>query len=339
MSQPKVTVLLPVYNGERYIAETIQSVLNQSFSDFELLIINDGSTDNTKSIVHGFADSRIRIIDNDVNRKLIATLNRGLNLAQGEYIARIDADDACLPNRLNLQVNFLDQHPDYGMVGGGMNVFREYNKSIRFRKARQGYEELKCQLLLQNTFNHPTVMIRRSVLEKYDLKYENFPHAEDYDLWIRLTEKAPCDNLSEALILYRHHEDQVSNKYNTVQAESVKTIHRRLFDQLSLPYDDKLIELHYRIFIQQPVYSLNFAEEVYHHFENLIEANSRQEIYNPIILKRILSREWFMTCTTLASQGVAVHRLYYNSKLREAWHPGKRNLFRFWIKSLLRKEK
>ena len=119
---PKITVLMPVYNGEKYLRESVDSILNQTFTDFELLIINDGSTDSSMEILNSYSDSRIRIVTNEVNLRLIKTLNKGIDLATGEYIARMDCDDIADPKRLEIQLQYMEKHPDVAVCGTGVKA-------------------------------------------------------------------------------------------------------------------------------------------------------------------------------------------------------------------------
>ena len=217
-----VTVLLPAYNAQETIGEAILSVINQTYKDWELIVINDGSTDNTKGIVLSFKDARIKYYENDSNRKLIYTLNRGLKLATGKYIARMDSDDICLPARLEKQVNFLESHPEVIICGTQIEYFG--TKSSNYRKLSFPSEDkaLKELLAMSTCFAHPTVMIRRDSLMKsgceYDMDYKN---AEDYSLWIDLMGYGKYANLEEKLLKYRVSDSQVSQPSNLITEASV----------------------------------------------------------------------------------------------------------------------
>jgi len=204
---PKITVLLPVFNGGEFIAESVQSILDQSYSNFELLVINDGSTDETASKLRSFKDHRLRLLENDRNLGLIATLNRGLSVARGEYIARMDADDISLPNRLAVQNEYLDGHPEVVVVGAAFVVFG--TESVA------GYpttdSEIKIGLLDNCRFAHPTVMYRSDPIRRVGYK-EGYLHAEDYRLWIDLARTSKMANLPEVLLEYRTHENQITSK-------------------------------------------------------------------------------------------------------------------------------
>ncbi|MBL0183798.1 MAG: glycosyltransferase [Chitinophagaceae bacterium] len=200
---PKITVLMPAFNAEKYIGEAIGSVLNQSFTDFELLIINDGSTDATEKIIRSFSDERIRLI-NQANQGVSAALNIGLLNANAELIARVDADDICLPCRLEKQFNFLRTHPDYVLVGSDA-AYVDRNGDFVFLLAYPAYSdaEIKNLPIAICPFSHVTVMYRKqAALEAgmYDVNAHSF---EDHLLWHKLMKKGKVSNLKETLMKVR----------------------------------------------------------------------------------------------------------------------------------------
>ena len=158
-----VTIILPVYNAAQHLNEAIDCILHQSYSFFELLLINDGSTDGSEEIIQSYTDSRIRYIKNPKNIGLIDTLNLGFSLAEGKYIARMDADDICSLNRLEKQVEFLNENHSVGLVGSDYESFGTINKSIHYPSS---YEELKFSALFYNPFCHPSMMIRKEIIVK-----------------------------------------------------------------------------------------------------------------------------------------------------------------------------
>ncbi|HEX7456883.1 MAG TPA: glycosyltransferase [Ginsengibacter sp.] len=202
--KPKVTVLMPAYNAANYIGEAIDSVLQQTFTDFELLIINDGSTDNTKQVIESYDDNRIILIGHLVNHGIAAALNTGLSKANGEYIARFDADDICVPERLQEQVSFLDNHPDYVLTGSDAEYISENGEHLfYFKSLGHTHEQLLYKIYSHCPFIHSSVMYRKDpVIEAggYSLHAHNF---EDYFLWIQLKKYGKFNNLQKRLIKVR----------------------------------------------------------------------------------------------------------------------------------------
>ncbi len=203
MQRPKITVLMSVYNGEKYLREATDSILNQTFRDFEFIIINDGSTDDTSEILENYDDPRIIVINNRKNIGLTKSLNKGLRMAKGEYIARQDADDISFPQRLEKEVNFLEKHKRVGLIGSSFQLISENGKSLTTHKVLTTNEEIKKGLREGNRFGHGSVMFRRECLDKVGFYREEFRSAQDYDLWLRISEKYNVANISEPLYKWR----------------------------------------------------------------------------------------------------------------------------------------
>lgn len=204
INNPKISVLMPVYNAEEeYLREAIESILNQSYSDFEFIIINDGSTNNVENVILSYKDSRIKYIKQN-NQGIANTLNNGLSIAKGEYIARMDADDISLPNRFEKQIKFMEEHPDISILGTWFEIFPK-SKVIK-HPSKPSYFDF----LTSSCIGHPTVMFRRNDFEKYDLMYNPNYKCEDYELWSRAIRYLKFANLQEVLLKYRWHDNNLS---------------------------------------------------------------------------------------------------------------------------------
>ena len=220
MRNPKITVLMPVYNAEAYIGQAIESVLSQTFSDFEFVIVNDGSKDRSADIVRLFADPRIRLIDNKENAGVIARLNEGLALTEGEYIARIDADDVWADKeKLAKQAAFLDMNRDYGMIGTLGTAIGKSGEKLYPLDYPTADAEIRKKALVKNCFINCSVMIRKSILGKsggYDAAEK---HAEDYGLWLRIGSVSKFANLPERMVSYRvtPEGDSLSNNIRSIR--------------------------------------------------------------------------------------------------------------------------
>ena len=229
----EVSVLMPVYNGARYLALAIESILNQTYPYFQLIVIDDGSTDETESILEQFKDPRILTLKQD-HQGLIAALNKGLAAASGQYIARMDSDDISLPSRFASQVQFLDAHPDVGIVGTACHIIDGGGRLQHVQRWPSSDVHIRWALLLTSPFAHPTVMCRRDLLFDHHLAYdEAYTSAEDYDLWTRLLEHTHGANLDEPLLQYRTHGAGVTSRDRELQLKhhddvALRTIRRRL---------------------------------------------------------------------------------------------------------------
>ncbi len=224
---PKVSVLMPAYNVEKYVAESIDSILNQTFTDFEFIIINDGSTDNTAKIIRQYSkhDKRIKFIDNKKNRGIISVRNQGLDLCTGKYIALIDSDDIALPHRLAIQVEYLDTHPNVGVVSGWIKLFGPDTHFEKIYKTPTNVQLL--DLMHSCCVWQPAAMLRASVLHKHHIHYsQNYPYAEDYALWLQLCQHTQIHNIQEVLLNYRWHGTNVSIVHKQKQSDSTQRARR-----------------------------------------------------------------------------------------------------------------
>lgn len=221
-----VSVIMAVHNGEPYLAEAVESILGQTFADFDFVIVDDGSTDGSAEVVLGYADPRIRLLRNPANLGLIASLNRAVEAADGVYLARMDADDVSLPGRFTEQVAFLERHPEVGVLGAGVQMFGVRDGSIVPAPADPG--DLACALPFHNPLAHPTAMLRGAVLRRAGLRYDpSFVHAEDYELWTRCAEVSLLANLPEILLRYRTHAANISVVHAAAQRATADRIRRR----------------------------------------------------------------------------------------------------------------
>lgn len=212
-SSPTISVLMPVYNTERYVAKAVDSVLSQTFTDFEFLIVDDGSTDNTLKILQEYAsrDARIHLTSRE-NWGLTKSLNELLTHARGEFVARLDADDIALPQRFEKQVQFLQEHPDVVCVGSALDWIDDRGQFIAHCPMPEENDELQRLMLGGiSLLHHPCAMIRRVALNQVGGYDETLPYAEDLDLWLRLGEIGNLANLKESLVLYRLHSQSLSH--------------------------------------------------------------------------------------------------------------------------------
>ena len=213
MILPDISIILPAYNASMYLREAIDSVLAQSFRNFELIIINDGSTDNTKEIIHSFNDPKIVCIDNIENKGLIYSLNAGISMAKGKYIARMDADDYCVPERLYLQKQLLDQNPEVAFTAGWISFMNEKSVITGYwpldRSTNTG-RSIKRTLLSENCIAHPTVMGRKEIFQQYQYKADQ-KNLEDYDLWLRvMADGLRIEKVKAVVLHYRIHKASVT---------------------------------------------------------------------------------------------------------------------------------
>ena len=289
---PKVTVLLPVYNGERYLNEAIDSILHQTFKDFEFLIINDGSTDGSADIVRTYDDKRIIFVDNNDNIGLIGVLNLGLDLAKGEYVVRMDQDDVSLPERIATQVDFMDSNEDCGVCGSWIKFFGDADGQVA--KYETDVDVIKAQLLFMNPLAHPSTIIRKSVLDKFCLRYdEYYKNAEDYEFWTRVVKFSKLCNVPKVLLNYRLSQGQITKKYQDAQNKMVMRIRKKALSALGADFGDEDLYIHQDLGTYDSPPTDEFINKVEKWLEKIIIINSDKKIYSDDSLKKVIGKVYF----------------------------------------------
>lgn len=211
----KVSVVTSVYNCEEYIAETIQSVINQTFTDWEFIIINDCSKDKSAEIIKSFKDDRIRFYDNDSNQGQCKNLNKGILLAKGEYIARLDHDDICYPDRLKEQVEYMDKHPEVVLCGSWLDTWENGVVSKKECPEVKGFDELAFSLYFGSYYlPHSSFMIRKKAMIDNNIWYGDYLYAEDYDLLHKMLKVGKIAFIPKSLIIYRIFPEQATQTYS-----------------------------------------------------------------------------------------------------------------------------
>lgn len=205
VTTPPVSVILPVYNAEKTLRQAIDSILSQSYKNFEVIAVDDGSKDHSHQILQQYAlqDSRLKVFQNSQNLGLMKTLNRAIGLAENEYLARFDSDDEMLPRRLELQVQYLQEHRDVAVVGAQYYFMGRQPSRDKLFQLPQTPEDIQAQILKENPLCHSAVMLRKSALLKVGGYRDFFVNSEDYDLWLRMSREFKLANLSEPLLRFR----------------------------------------------------------------------------------------------------------------------------------------
>ena len=252
---PTISVLMPAYNAADYIQEAIDSILNQTCADFEFVIINDGSSDNTEDIILGYKDERIKYYKNDNNLGIVKTLNRGLDLCSGKYIARMDADDISYPERLRKQMQYMEDNPN---VVACACLYAIYGKEhLGAVDVATSAKDIRMETALYCQFAHSTLMIRKSILEENSLRYRDaYRHAEDYKLWTELLGLGDMVNLPEVLHAIRQCEEGISIVYSKEQKQMANQVRKDYLKQMGIIVDTTLNDL------QQQDMSLSKTTEV-----------------------------------------------------------------------------
>ena len=242
----KISVIMSVYNGEEYLAEAIDSVLGQSFKDFELIVINDCSTDKTSEILKQYeeAETRVKVHTNEVNLRLPSSLNKAISLAQGKYIARMDADDICLPDRLEKQYAFMEAHPDVALSSCRFMTLKNGVIASGGCGGKTNHESIKALLLVTNPILHPGIIAKAEVIR--ELGYDKtFTCTEDMELWSRFVmANHKIEIQPEYLMIYRLHDKQITETTKERQRGEVKTLQKRYFGELLCEMDGEIEEFY-----------------------------------------------------------------------------------------------
>jgi glycosyltransferase involved in cell wall biosynthesis len=260
---PLVTVLVAVHDGEPYVRAALASVLGQTVSDLELLVVDDASTDGTAALLAGLEDPRVRVLRNDGQRGLAASLNRGLDEARGTYVARLDADDVAMPLRLERQLARIRSTAEVAVVGSAV---LEIDASWRLGRAHAmpvGPARVRWAALFSSPFFHPSVLVERAVLERNGLRYDTgFEESEDYELWSRVLDRADGDNVPQPLVLYRVHEQQASHRRRELQREYQLRVARERIASLAPSLTDEAVELAWAVGAAEAVPADSVGEAV-----------------------------------------------------------------------------
>lgn len=286
--KPAVSIVLPVYNAEAYLWQALDSLVAQTFPDFECLVIDDGSTDESARVASEFAarDARI-VLHRRRHRGLVETLNEGFSMAGGKYIARMDADDLCAPNRLEKQVRFLEDNLDVDVLGTAVVTFSGLPGKGRISRAPANHAGCYAELLFRPPINHPTVMLRRSIVDSLgDLYCANWEFCEDYELWSRLIESYVFANLAEPLVYYRQHDDQVTIEHGERTKELHNEVSRGMFRRIQVDFSSEEIP---KVLAWEPCDG--GIEDLLQMYQKIILQYDRKSIIDPGDLARVISSQ------------------------------------------------
>jgi len=301
-----VSVLMAVFNAEKYVRAAIDSILSQSFREFEFIIIDDASQDQSVQIISTYQDERVRLVRNEENIGLTRSLNKALDIARGTYIARMDADDISDPTRLEKQVSFLDAHPEVGVCGSWTYYLRTANKRELWKYPKQD-EVIRIELLLRNQLAHPSIMLRRSIIEVHQLRYNsNYYTSQDYDLWVRMSDYCQLANLPEPLISYRHHAQSVSATKQRLQRKNTNQIRLYQLNKLGIYPNWQQWKTHLTLVDQRPLVSTHELQKRHQWLITLQQANRQVNQYPYTDFNNFLTRQWRFSIQKMSIYNVRI---------------------------------
>lgn len=258
-----ISVIMSNYNtSEKYLRESIESILNQSFTDFEFIIIDDCSTNNGKSILESFNDDRIKVIFNEKNLGLAASLNKALQISKGEFVARMDSDDISLETRLEKQYKYLKSNPSVGLVASFAQKIGN-DKGYIYSMVEEP-DKMNVPMFFGNVICHPSVMFRKEVITNNHLKYnEEFKTGQDYELWSRLLKTEKVAIIPEVLLSYRIHNNQISNEKKMDQIQNTMKVYSYMLEGLGLEVNQEILEKHHAFCTSSELETFNLKEMIY----------------------------------------------------------------------------
>ncbi|MBA2611421.1 MAG: glycosyltransferase family 2 protein [Bacteroidetes bacterium] len=309
---PVVSVVMSVFNGAKYLHEAIESILSQTYTDLEFIIINDGSTDNSEEIIKSFKDERIIYIPNKTNIGLIDSLNNGLKTARGKYIARMDADDISVNNRIELQLKEFNENPAAIVVGSDYYLLS--GSRLKHIKNRSNSDYQKAVLFFSPCFCHPTVMMKNIFREKNIFYNKEYVHAEDYKLWTELSLYGDFLSVKEPLLKYRSHVSQISSNNKQAQLEVSKRIRVEFCNKLKFTLSDEQLATLNIIGNNTFITSLEVLTDIENCLLHLKEQNVQYKIFGESAFKIFLHKFWFDSCGN-TNLGLLAYGTYSKSNL------------------------
>ncbi len=301
--QPILSIVMPVYNRENYIKSAIDSILNQTFTRFEFIIINDGSTDKTVEIIQSYNDLRIKLHHNDKNRGIVYSRNHGLQKATGKYIGMFDSDDIALPQKFEKQVNFLEKNPDYAMVGAWVKwIDGDGNLTGKSWKLPAPPQKIPAMMLFRNYFVQSTVVIRHEAIPEGGYS-EGFDIVEDSKMWFDVSLNHKVANIQEYLLHYRMHDDNISDMSEKHVKNSKKLI-SYILNKIGIDATDEELDLHLNLKSGKPIKSLQELKKYEKWLYKIYLANKQEKLYDQQIFRKIVFNRWLKACKKAQGLGL-----------------------------------
>lgn len=295
---PTISVIMPAFNAEKYISTAIESILQQTFEDFEFIIIDDASTDQTYDIICNYHDKRIIRIRNQKNIGVAACINKGILNARSEFIARMDSDDISKPERFQKQLEFMNANSNLGISGTHMEIIDNKGKVIKEHHKKAGDETIKVSLFFGHTsFAHPSIIMRKKIMDMYHLRYDTaFQYAEDYDLYCRCSSFMVLDNYPECLVQYRIHPESVSQKFKQQQVIDAKTALYLHLRRLRIPFSLEAFNIHTQFAFPDTDKKHSYVKKVFEWIDYLYAWNEQNRLFSKDLFEKncIQYRDFFL---------------------------------------------
>lgn len=326
MNSPVISVIMPVYNGGDYLREAIDSIINQTYTDFEFIIINDGSSDNSEEIILSYSDERIRYVKNQENLQIVKTLNKGISLARGEFIARMDADDISISNRFEKQIEFMNSHPEISVCGSWIELFGAAEGVCRYPAV---HEEIKAELIYNTALAHPSLLIRKSFFDTYQYE-DKYNKAEDYVLWTKAVRTHMFANIPTVLLKYRLHNNQTDSSIQTSQADLGRLI---MLDNIGCNLSDTECVN----FNKLATYQFISVKEMESLWGEISRSNSVSAFLESRLLENALIMRYWAVLNRNTEKGLPLFKEFSKSKLNSLKQVSILKKIEFFVKCLFKK--
>lgn len=295
---------MPVYNRENLIKFSVQSILNQTFKDFEFVIVNDGSTDKTAEIIESFNDKRIKLIHNEKNSGIVFSRNRGIENASGKYIAMFDSDDIAYPTKNEEQIKFLDKNPDFGMIGTWAKFIDQNGTHTGDSwKLPAPAQNIPAMMLFRNYFVQASVVARRNALPKH-LYSAGFDIVEDSKMWFEISLKHKVWNLQKYLLDYRVHVGNVTNTGNEKQLRHSRKLFKFIFNHLQINPSEQELDAHFLIKNNEKITNIADLQIIEQWLLKIVRQNDSIGLYDKKILRKIVKNRWLKVCNKAKSEHI-----------------------------------
>lgn len=322
---PRVSFIVPLYNRADLVVETLDSIARQTYKDFEVVIVDDCSKDNSCEIVEDYPDKRIKLIRNEQNLGVARTLNRAIEAASGEYLARMDSDDLCTPDRLERQVQLLDERKEVGIVFSLAKSFGE-GRPIVWR-TQTDPEVMRASFIITHDIAHPTAMMRRESLDAFGLRYREDSATEDYDLWTRAIEHFAIATIPRVLLLVRLHNTRITKTRKDILNADSNFIRERELKKFGVPYSEEEFRIHCK---RGNAFGLDKDELVIFRnwLDKILDYNQEVKYYRQDALQQVLAEHWYTACRYSDENTRGVFGLFRSSHLSR--HAGRNFVHRLY---------
>jgi len=315
MKTPELSIIMPVFNREEYVEEAITSLLSQTYSDFELIIIDDASTDNSLQIISSFSDPRVRIFKNAQNHGIVFSRNKGLQMARGKYIAPFDSDDISMPDKFRKQIDFLEANPDFGMVGCWVKLIDDKSELLKKKWILKSKpESIPAKLMFRNFFAQPAVVMCREAIPKGGY-VEGYNIGEDYRMWVDIVKNHKAYNLPEYLVKCRVHDENITKGDSLESRQYEYLIYRYIFSQLKIVVDDQILTNILAIKSDSPIRKYGQLVDIKNLLILILKQNESLKVYNQKQLIKVVFNRWIKVCSKSRYLHFRMLYMFFTSEL------------------------